>query len=80
MSKVYYFCNRFWLEQSSKEVEMATNGAKGGGRIGSVRDRTQFQQGDTWVKRDTGTGRILDRKSDDKPFKGVAKESDKRRN
>ncbi len=59
---------------------MATNGAKGGGRIGSVRDRTQFKQGETWVKRDTQTGRIMDRKSDGEPFKGVAKESDGRRN
>ena len=28
-------------------------------RIGSVRERSQFQHNGTWFKRDTGTGRIL---------------------
>lgn len=56
---------------------MATNGAKGGGRQGAVKDRTQFQNPNTglWQKRDSETGRIMDVKtSSDKPFKGVTKE------
>ncbi len=28
-----------------------------------------------WVKRDSGTGRFLDRKADDQPFKGVRREN-----
>lgn len=56
---------------------MATNGAKGGGRHGAVKGRTQFQNPNTglWQKRDSETGRIMDVKtSSDKPFKGVTKE------
>lgn len=41
---------------------------------------SQFQRSDgRWVKRDTQTGKIVDVKSNDKPFKGVAKKKDKRR-
>jgi hypothetical protein len=29
---------------------------------------------DSWVKRNTDTGRFMDQKSDNKPFKGVRKE------
>lgn len=51
-----------------------------GSRKGSVRGRTQTQRPDGhWVKRDTESGRIIDVKSDDEPFKGVAKETDDRR-
>jgi hypothetical protein len=56
---------------------MATNPPKGPGRVGAVRDRSQVHnpKTDDWTKRDTETGKFLDRKtSDDKPFKGVRKE------
>jgi hypothetical protein len=45
-------------------------------RVGAVRDRSQTHnpKNDTWVKRDTGTGRFIDQKADPKPFKGVRKE------
>lgn len=50
-------------------------------RQGSVNDRTQVQnpKTDQFVKRDTDTGRFMDVKKDGTPFKGVAKEVDKRR-
>ncbi len=52
-----------------------------GFRRGSVNDRTQTYNphNDTYVKRDTTTGRFMDVKSDGTPFKGVAKEKDGRR-
>lgn len=56
---------------------MATNPPKGDGhRNGQVKDRSQVHnpQNDRWIKRDTATGRFLDRKSDNKSFKGVRKE------
>jgi len=56
---------------------MAKNGTPGDGhRNGAVRDRTQVYnpRTDDWTKRDSDTGRFIDRKSDDKPFKGVTKE------
>ncbi|WP_435354270.1 hypothetical protein [Emticicia sp. SJ17W-69] len=55
---------------------MATNGAKGGGRHGAVRDRSQTfnPQTEQFVKRDTNTGRFMDVKQDGTPFKGVRKE------
>ena len=56
---------------------MAKNPPTGDGRrIGAVRDRSQTHnpKTDRWVKRDTDTGRFIDQKSDDKPFKGVTKE------
>jgi hypothetical protein len=56
---------------------MATNPPKGDGhRNGAVRDRSQTYnpQNDTWVKRDTNTGRFIDQKADHTPFKGVRKE------
>lgn len=45
-------------------------------RVGAVRERSQTHnpRNDTWVKRDTNTGRFIDQKADDKPFKGVRKE------
>lgn len=59
---------------------MAKNTGKGY-RQGSVNDRTQVQNPNTgqWVKRDTETRRFMDVKEDGKPFKGVAKEVDDRR-
>ena len=52
-----------------------------GYRKGSVTDRSQVHnpKTDTWVKRDTDSGRFMDGKSDGTPYKGVAKEPDKRR-
>ena len=58
---------------------MATNTGKGH-RVGSVRDRTQTKTpSGNYVKRDRGTGRFMAQKQDGKPFKGVAKEVDRRR-
>lgn len=55
---------------------MARNPPKGDGhRVGAVKGRSQAQTpSGNWVKRDTGTGRFMDVKSDSKPFKGVRKE------
>lgn len=55
---------------------MAKNGAKGNGRIGAVRGRSQVKTASgNWVKRNTGTGRFMDQKTSSKtPFKGVRKE------
>ncbi|MNW66619.1 hypothetical protein D3C74_451050 [compost metagenome] len=55
---------------------MAKNGAKGNGRVGAVKGRSQFQAPNgNWVKRDSKTGRIMDQKtSSSTPFKGVTKE------
>jgi hypothetical protein len=40
-----------------------------GYRRGEVRDRSQFQAPNgNWVKRDDETGRIMDQKTDGKPF------------
>ncbi len=59
---------------------MAKNTGQGS-RIGSVKNRTQVQNSktDRYVKRDTTTGQFINQKSDGEPFKGVAKEPDKRR-
>lgn len=45
-------------------------------RIGAVKGRSQVYNPhtDNWVKRDAETGRFIDQKSDNKPFKGVRKE------
>lgn len=45
-------------------------------RKGAVADRSQTYnpKTDSWVKRDSGSGRFMDQKADDKPFKGVRKE------
>ena len=55
---------------------MARNGKPGDGhRNGAVDDRSQFQHPNGhWVKRDSETGKIMDVKSDEKPFKGVRRE------
>ncbi len=56
---------------------MATNPPKGdNARKGAVRDRSQVYNPkiDTWTKRDSNTGKFLDQKADDKPFKGIRKE------
>lgn len=56
---------------------MATNPPKDGSRKGAVKERSQVYNPkiDSWVKRDSETGRFLDVKtSDNSPFKGVTKE------
>ncbi len=54
---------------------MATNGPRGGGRIGAVRRRSQTLNPltKTWTKRGPD-GRFMDGKKDGTPFKGVRKE------
>lgn len=59
---------------------MATNTGQGS-RKGAVDNRTQLDldpKNGKFVKRDRNTGRFIDIKEDDKPFKGVAQEPDKR--
>ena len=59
---------------------MAKNPPTGDGhRKGAVRNRSQVLNPRTkrYVKRDAETGRFLDQKADDKPFKGVRKEKSK---
>lgn len=56
---------------------MAKNAPVGdNARRGAVRDRSQVfnPATQTWTKRDTGTGRFINQKADDKHFKGVRKE------
>jgi hypothetical protein len=52
-----------------------------GFRRGSVDDRSQVQnpKNGNWTKRNGDTGKFIDQKTDGKPFKGVAKEPDGRR-
>lgn len=56
---------------------MATNPPTGDGhRNGMVKQRSQVLNPKTgkFVKRDTKTGKFMDVKADNKPFKGVRKE------
>lgn len=55
---------------------MAKNGARGKGRIGAVKGRSQRRSSRTglWTKRSTATGRYLDTKTSGGPFKGVRRE------
>lgn len=56
---------------------MATNSPSGDGhRKGAVRGRTQVHNPKTnsWVKRDSKTGKFIAGKKDGTPFKGVTKE------
>ncbi len=56
---------------------MATNPPNDNSRKGAVKGRSQTYnpKTDTWVKRDTSTGRFMDNKtSSNKPFKGIRKE------
>jgi hypothetical protein len=51
-------------------------------RKGSIDNRTQLDldpKKGKFVKRDMESGRFMDLKEDDKPFKGVAQEPDERR-
>lgn len=47
-----------------------------GHRHRAVRDRSQVHnpRNDRWTKRDSNTGKFMDQKHDEKPFKGVRKE------
>lgn len=57
---------------------MAKNGKPNDGhREGTVKQRSQTFNPNTerWIKRDTETGRFMDQKFDNKPFKGVRKEN-----
>jgi hypothetical protein len=55
---------------------MAKNGARGSGRVGPVKGRSQVRNKSTglWTKRDTKTGRFLDVKKSGGSFKGVRRE------
>jgi hypothetical protein len=55
---------------------MARNGAKGKGRVGAVKGRSQSRNSKTglWTKRDSATGRFSDVKSSGGAFKGVRRE------
>ncbi|HCM68594.1 MAG TPA: hypothetical protein DIS62_06410 [Candidatus Kerfeldbacteria bacterium] len=56
---------------------MAKNPPNGDGhRQGAVKDRSQVYNPvvDRWIKRDAETGKFMDQKVDNKPFKGVRKE------
>ena len=54
---------------------MATNGPKGGGRKGAIKQRSQFTYPNgISYKRDTKTGQIIDGKSSGGKFKGVRQE------
>jgi len=60
---------------------MAKNTGKDS-RKGAVDNRTQLDldpKNGKYVKRDRSTGQFIDLKEDNQPFKGVAKEPDKRR-
>jgi len=59
---------------------MATNTGKGS-RIGSVRSRSQVSNplNKNFTERNDKTGRFTRQKEDGKPFKGVAKEPDRRK-
>ncbi len=57
--------------------KMATNPPKDNARKGAVKERSQTYnpKTDSWIKRDTNTGRFMDMKTtNSKPFKGVRKE------
>lgn len=59
---------------------MAKNPPPGDGhRHGQVTDRSQTYnpKNNRWTKRDTDTGRFIDQKADEDPFKGVRKEKKK---
>ena len=64
-----------------EEVILMAKNTGNGYRIGAVKDRCQTYnpQTNTWVKRDSSTGRFIDAKCDGTPFKGVPKYKDDRR-
>lgn len=63
--------------KKERKQTMAKNGNPNDGhRVGAVKQRSQTfnPNNERWVKRDTETGKFIDQKSDNKPFKGVRKE------
>ena len=60
-----------------KEVDILAKNTGNGYRDGAVRQRSQTHnpKTNTWVERDTSTGKFINGKtSSNKPFKGVTKE------
>lgn len=56
---------------------MAKNPPYGDGhRQGQITERSQVHNphNDRWIKRDSDTGKFIDQKADNEPFKGVRKE------
>lgn len=55
---------------------MAKNGARGKGRVGAVKGRSQTRNSKTgsWTKRNASTGRFMDVKTTGGQFKGVRRE------
>jgi hypothetical protein len=56
---------------------MAKNGKPGNGRIGPIKDRSQFKNsaiGGKYTERDKSNGQFLNNKADLKPFKDVRRE------
>lgn len=78
--------NFYWVYNDVDQMVSTINQKRGGvvmarntgdnHRHGAVNTRTQAYnpKSDTWVKRDSITGRFMDVKSGGKPFKGVTKE------
>lgn len=56
---------------------MAKNGKNGGGRIGAIKNRTQFQNPETGLfqKRNKENGQIMEVKTTGDKFKGVTIEN-----
>jgi hypothetical protein len=54
---------------------MAKNPPKGKSRKGKIKERDQVcnPRNYRWTKRSLKTGRFMDQKADEKPFKGVKK-------
>ena len=72
-----HYANIEILKEGRYNILMATNPPKGDGhRNGAVKQRSQTYnpKTETWIKRDTTTGRFMDGKKDGTPFKGVRKE------
>jgi len=56
---------------------MAKNGKPGHGRVGPIKNRTQFENpaiGGKFTERNTQNGQFTNNKADGKPFKDVRKE------
>lgn len=56
---------------------MAINGKPGHGRVGVIKNRTQFPNpaiGGKYTKRNTENGQFAGNKADTKPFKDIRKE------
>lgn len=59
------------------EGKMAKNGARGKGRVGAVKHRSQTRNSKTglWTKRSAVSGRFMDVKQSGGTFKGVRREN-----